>query len=230
MTQEEPKQILRRSLHDELLARLRKAIVDGDYDQGEKLSESDLCARFGVSRTPLREAVKVLAIEGLVRLTPNRGANIASITSQDIADLFPIMGALEALGGELAATRVTQEQLVAIKSAHATMMSHYKAGETDLYLKVNEEIHIAIMEAAQNAPLMIKWQNLMVRIMRVRFRAKMSATHWKKAIDDHEAMIAALETRDPVALSRILKQHVNLKADTVRQALLDAENARKPSL
>ena len=94
--------IKRQSLHDELTSRLRHLIIEGDLPPGEKLSEKDLCAQFDVSRTPLRESLKVLATEGLVQLTPNRGASVSPLTISDLEEAFPIMGALEAVSGELA--------------------------------------------------------------------------------------------------------------------------------
>ncbi|MEL7544592.1 MAG: GntR family transcriptional regulator, partial [Pseudomonadota bacterium] len=92
-------QIVRRSLHDELIERMRALITDGSLTPGEKVPEKALCAQFGVSRTPLREALKVLAHEGLVELIPNRGATVARLTVEDLDEVFPIMGALEALAG-----------------------------------------------------------------------------------------------------------------------------------
>ena len=89
---------MRRTLHHDVLERLRQMIFDGELSAGSKVRENDLCERFGVSRTPMREALKVLASEGLVHLTPNWGAVISELTLQDLEDAFPVMGALEALG------------------------------------------------------------------------------------------------------------------------------------
>jgi DNA-binding GntR family transcriptional regulator len=107
--------ILRRSLHDELATRLRDMIVNGELKPAQKIPEAELCERFGVSRTPMREALKVLAAEGLINLLPNRGAVVAKITQQEIDELFPIMGALEALAGELACARIDEPALVEIR-------------------------------------------------------------------------------------------------------------------
>ncbi len=94
--------IKRQSLHDELTERLRHLIIEGNLAPGAKLSEKDPCDTFGVSRTPLRETLKVLATEGLVELTPNRGASVARLILSDLGETFPIMGALEAVSGEIA--------------------------------------------------------------------------------------------------------------------------------
>ena len=94
--------IVRRSLHDELVERLQRLIIEGELTPGEKVPEKELCERYNVSRTPMREALKVLASEGLVTLTPNRGSSVTAVTVEDLEEVFPVMGALEALSGELA--------------------------------------------------------------------------------------------------------------------------------
>lgn len=211
--------ILRRSLHDELAERLRTAIIAGDYKPGQKLPELELCRRFGVSRTPMREAMKVLATEGLVTLTPNRGASVAQITNEELADLYPIMGALEALGGELAAQRSTELEVASIEVKHNAMMDCYRAGDRGGYLRLNEQIHIDIMHAARNQPLLTNWQSLMLRIKRSRFLTHMSPERWRESVQDHNDILDALKNRDSPRLGTILKRHVRLKADTVREMM-----------
>ncbi len=115
MTASDP--ISRASLHEELAVRLRKMIVEDELLPGTRIKEPELCERFAVSRTPLREAMKVLAPEGYVRLTPNRGATVAELTAEDLEEAFPVMGALEALAGELAARNATHAQIEAILGA-----------------------------------------------------------------------------------------------------------------
>lgn len=103
--------IERRPLHEELADQLRRLIIEGDLRPGEKISEKLLCDQFAVSRTPLREALKILMTEGLVLLTPNRGASVTELTIDDLEELFPIIGALEALSGELACQSITDEEI-----------------------------------------------------------------------------------------------------------------------
>jgi DNA-binding GntR family transcriptional regulator len=211
--------ILRRSLHDKLAEGLRDAIVAGEFRPGQKLPELDLCARFGVSRTPMREALKVLATEGLVTLTPNRGASVAAISTQELADLFPIMGALEALAGELAAERISEDELRVLQAKHMQMLEYFRRGERGPYLRINEQIHTDIVKASGNAPLLATWQGLMVRIKRVRFVAQMTPESWREAVNDHQQMIEALAVGDGARLGAILKRHVSQKEISVREAL-----------
>lgn len=211
--------IVRRSLHDEIVARVRDLITDGDLMAGDKIQEAELCVRFGVSRTPLREALKALAAEGLVVLQPNRGATVARITTADICELFPILGALEALAGELACTRITDAEITTLRRDHDRMAKHYRRGEWAGYIKLNRAIHETIFAIAGNAALTALFQQVMVRTHSARYTAKKSAARWHQAMEDHEKIIAALEKRDGKALARILAMHLAHKAEMVREAM-----------
>lgn len=211
--------ILRRSLHDEVVGLVRDLVLSGELAPGTKVPERELCQRFGVSRTPMREALKVLAAEGLLQLLPHRGAVVARITPEEIDELFPIMGALEALAGELAAPRITERELTAIRAMHDTMLAHFQRGEWLPYSKLNRLIHEAIFAAAGNGTLSALYQSLMIRIHSVRFVARKTPARWREAVDDHIAIMAALEARDGLTLARILREHLVHKAGMVREAL-----------
>ena len=215
----EQRAIVRRSLHEEIVDRLRDLIVDGSLMPGDKIHEVELCGRFGVSRTPLREALKALATEGLVTLSPNRGASVARTTIEAVYELFPIMGSLEALAGELACERIGDEALEAIRRDHERMVRHYVRGEWAAYSKVNKAIHDAIFAAAGNASLTALYQQLLIRTHSVRFVAKKSAARWEQSVEDHEKIMAALEKRDGKRLGRVLIAHLQHKAETVVEAM-----------
>ena len=211
--------IARRSLHDEIAALVRDMIVRGELEPGARVPEQQLCARFGVSRTPLREALKVLGSEGLLTLLPHRGAIVAKVTPREIEELFPIMGALEALAGELACRRATAEEIAGIRDLHARMVERFAAGDRSGYARLNEAIHEAIFAAAGNSELAHLYAQLMMRIHRVRFIARMSPARWREAVEDHEAIVEALEARDGARLAAVLRAHVEHKAATVLEAL-----------
>src|SRR3982074_2956292 len=117
--------IVRLSLHDETVARLRTMITEGDLLPGARIAERELCDRFGISRTPLREALKVLASEGLVELLPHRGARVTSLSAVELRDAFEIVATLEALAGELACRRMDDAALAQIEADHLRMAEHY---------------------------------------------------------------------------------------------------------
>ncbi len=217
--------IARRSLHDELVDLLHEMLLAGELRPGEKVNEQALCARFGVSRTPLREALKVLASGGLITLSPNRGASVVRITPEEIDELFPIMGALEGLAGELACARITDAQVAEIRRMHDAMVEHYELGESARYLKLNRAIHEAIFAAAGNAELTALYHTLMIRTHSVRFIAKKSPHRWKEAVDDHVEIMDALEKRDGPRLSALLNLHLRHKAGMVHESLMDGAEA-----
>ncbi|MDQ0348245.1 GntR family transcriptional regulator [Ancylobacter vacuolatus] len=217
--------IPRRSLHDELAAQLRDMLMRGDLKAGDKISEQALCQRFGVSRTPLREALKVLANEGLVILSPNRGASVARVSPDEVDELFPIMGAMEALAGEAACARATDADIAAVQALHDEMLVHYRASDPAAYLRLNRRIHEAFFDMAGNTALSQLYQTLMVRIHAVRFVAQKSSDRWREAVEDHEEMMAALRARDGARLGTILKLHLRHKAAMVHESLVDLARA-----
>ena len=218
--------IIRRTLHDELLERIRQMIIEGALPPGDKVPEKQLCKRFGVSRTPLREALKVLASEGLVTLTPNRGATIAGLTLDDLEQAFPVMGALEALSGELACANITDSELARIRRVHEKMVAHYEARELAPYFRTNQKIHELILAAARNRTLSSLYRSLEGRIRQARYLANMSATRWAQAVQEHERILKALEAHDGAALAQILKSHLANKFETVKEALTESYRAK----
>ncbi len=208
--------LARRSLHDEIAERLRQMILDGRLAPGAKVPERELCERFAVSRTPMREALKVLAAEGHVTLTPNRGARVSVVTLEDLDDLFPVMGALEALAGELAAQRMSDAEIAKVAKLHARLERHFETGDLAGYFKVNEAIHEAILAGARSKTLVESTRALSARVRRARYLANMTPARWTRAMEEHRALLAALEARDGDGLSAILKQHLAQKLETVR--------------
>ena len=194
-------------------------IVEGELDANTRINEKMLCERFGISRTPLREALKVLASEGLVELMPNRGATVASFTSEDLDETFPIMGALEALSGELACQLISDTEIAEIRAMHYQMILHYQKGELHEYFHINQAIHEKILAAAHNTTLANIYRGLAGRVSPARFRANMSKPRWAEAVEEHEMILKALEARDGTSLSRLLKAHIANKRETVREAL-----------
>ena len=208
------------SLHDELVERLRELIVESVFEPGARVPERQLCERFAVSRTPLREALKVLASEGLLELLPHRGARVTRLTAADLDEMFPVMGALEALAGELACAQITETELAEVRALHYQMVLHATRGELPDYFRLNQRIHEAIMAAARNPTLARLYRGLAGRVRRARYLANMSKPRWDQAVAEHEAILAALESRDGAALGEVLKAHLRNKCETVKESFL----------
>lgn len=211
--------INRPSLHEELTDRLRTMIVEGVLEAGSKVPERELCEKLGVSRTPMREALKVLAADGLLTLEPNKGARVRAITIEDLEEVFPLMGALEAVAGELACANISDAQLTELKQAHDKMLKHFDQSQLQEYFVQNQHIHEIIMQAANNPTLTVMYRSLAIRVRRARYMANMSVERWQQAVDEHGEMISALDKRDGKLLGTILKRHIENKLATVRQWL-----------
>jgi DNA-binding GntR family transcriptional regulator len=207
--------IERSSLHEEIVVRLRNLIFDGQLTPGTRINERLLCEQFGVSRTPLREAVKVLASEELVELLPNRGAVVTSLTCTGVRQLFEVMEALEALAGELACARIGDTQLAQIASIHAQMVLHYRRGELREYFACNQQIHQRIVEATANSVLVVAYRSLSGRIRRARYMANQSQERWDHAVLEHEEILRKLTARDGPALGDLLRRHLANKLEVV---------------
>lgn len=211
-------------LHEEVVSRVRDMLLDGTIRPGARIAERELCDQLRVSRTPLREALKVLAAEGLVVLLPNRGARAAKPTSRSLQDLFEVCEGLEALAGELACQRISDAELRLIGGLHTDMVRHYQAGDLTQYFRCNRLIHEAIVKAADNAVLAGLYESVAARIRSVRYLAPMPADHWVIAIKEHEGILNALERRDGQGLALILRSHLRVKRRQVEEAGL-AENS-----
>ncbi|MEM9910676.1 MAG: GntR family transcriptional regulator [Pseudomonadota bacterium] len=211
--------IRRPTLHEELVERLRNLVVEDVLKPGEKVPEKDLCESLGVSRTPLREALKVLASEGLVVLQANRGARVSEVTREEIENTFAVVAALEQLAGELACRRISAEKVVYIERRHAAMVSAFKARDRKSYFQANQDIHNALVEAAQNEILETHHRMLAARVRRVRFMVNLSDERWAQAIDEHEEMMGKLRDRDAEGLGRIMKDHMMKKLQAHINAL-----------
>jgi DNA-binding GntR family transcriptional regulator len=201
------------SLHDEILARLRNHIVEGNIADGARIPERELCEMLQISRTPLREALKVLAAEGLVELLPNRGARVRQLNERDLAELFDLMGGLEALGGRLACENITDAEITEIEQLHYEMYGFYLRQDMQGYFRLNQLIHQRIIEASRNATLLATYASFGGRIRRVRYSANFARKRdrWGEAMREHEAILDALRRRAGSELADILFAHLRNK-------------------
>ncbi|TCK29027.1 GntR family transcriptional regulator [Ancylobacter aquaticus] len=221
--------IVRHSLHESLVAPLREMILQGELRPGDKVPEEQLCERFGVSRTPIREALKVLAAEGVLQILPHRGAIVARITEEQIEELFPIMASLERLAGLLAGARASDADIARVRALHDRMMGHFENDEEADYLRHNRLIHEAFFDIAGNATLSAYYQQILTRIHACRFVVRKSRAHWEAAVNEHKAMIEALEARDAPRLADLLERHVTGTTAGIAHAFIERSQAAKRS-
>lgn len=216
------------ALHEQVAQRLRQMLVEGQIAPGAKLNERELSQELNVSRTPLREAIKMLAAEGLVELLPNRGAIAVELTEADILNTFEVMAGLEGQSGELAAQRITDAELSEIKAMHYEMLAAYTRRDLSAYYRLNAAIHRAINAAAKNPVLTDTYNQVNARLQALRFRSNQDGEKWRRAMQEHDEMVAALTAHDPAAMRAVLLAHLFNKRDVVIEQLR-AESAASPS-
>ena len=215
----------RQGLSAVVTARLRDMIVEGSLKPGTRLNERVLCEQLSISRTPLREAFKTLAVEGLIDLTPNRGAVVAQMSTAEIEQTFEVMGALEALSGEAACARATAGEIAEIRALHYEMLAAHARRDLPAYYKLNHAIHNRINQAARNPVLTETYLQINARIQSLRFRSNFNQEKWDAAVRQHSAMLDALEKRDGETLRLILQEHLRNKRDAVIATLSAAPEA-----
>lgn len=220
----------RGALHDQVTQRLRNLLVEGRIAPGAKLNERELCEALQVSRTPLREAIKHLAAEGLVDLLPNRGAVAVRLTPADVEHAFEVLASLEGLSGELAAARASDAEIAEIRALHFEMLACHARQDLSGYYRLNAQIHAALNAAARNPVLTQHYAAINARVQALRFRTNQDSAKWQRAVHEHERMVQALAARDGAALRAVLVQHLQHKRDTVLQLMASGSAYPGPDL
>ncbi|MGE0714247.1 MAG: GntR family transcriptional regulator [Alphaproteobacteria bacterium] len=188
---------------------LRRAIVAGRLAPGARIKEVELCAELGISRTPLREALRLLAAEGLVEILPNRGASVAAISAEEATHAFQVIAALEAEAAALAAERATASERLEIGQMTEALDQHRRAGRLEDYFAVNEAIHARIIRAARNPLLAELHGRVNARLRPARFQANMTEGRWRDAVAEHAALAAAIIRREPEAAAAVARRHLD---------------------
>jgi DNA-binding GntR family transcriptional regulator len=213
--------IARVTLHDEVLTRLRDMIIEGKLPPGARINEGQVGALLGVSRTPLREAIKSLASEGLVEMLPAKGAVVRRFDERAIFEILEVIKVLEQTAARLLCQRASDADIAALEATHEEMMRLYRAGDRLAYFKLNQRIHSGIALASGNAVLAQTHEQLQSRIKRIRFIGNEEPGRWAGAVAEHEEMNAALVARDAERLARILGLHLDHTLERVRHAIVD---------
>jgi DNA-binding GntR family transcriptional regulator len=210
----------RAALHARAADRLRAMIVRGDLAPGEAIGEAGLCAALGMSRTPLREALKLLAAEGLLDLRANRSARVAPLRAEETDALFEAVAGIERVAAELAARRADARALRGLRALQDRIERHHARGERADYFALNQRIHREIVAASGNGALAAAHASLLARAERARlFAISASSARWAESVDEHREILAALEARDAGRAGRALERHVLRTGEVVREAL-----------
>ena len=198
-----------RALYEEVAELLRQRIFKRELEPGSWIDELKIAEEHGISRTPLREALKVLAAEGLVTMKVRRGAYVTEVSAQDLSDVYHLLSLLESDAAGVVATRATEAQLAELRALHAELEAAAQPGlsNTDAFFAVNERFHMRLLEIANN-----RWRDQMVadlrKVMKLnRHNSLLKTGRMQESLQEHRAVMAALSARDAVATVARMREH-----------------------
>lgn len=207
-------------LRDVVFNTLRQAILRGELEPGERLMEIQLANKLGVSRTPIREAIRKLELEGLVLMIPRKGAEVAEITEKSLRDVLEVRGSLEELSVELACDRITEEQIVQLKEAAKSFEEALQSGDVTVYAEADVKFHDIIYNATDNQRLVQLLYNLREQMYRYRVEYLKRKEVHQTLLAEHKYIIECIERRDKEAAKKAISTHVENQAkkvtDTIR--------------
>lgn len=219
------KRILKTSLHDHVVDALREMIVTGELKAGDRIVENELSEILGVSRTPIREAIKTLTLDGLVESPVHRGARVKPLRPLEVKELFDVIAVIEALAAEHTAKQITDRELKKLETKHNRMKQHFDAFERDAYFQLNSEIHEAIVELSGSEVIEITHKRLMLRASRGRYLAIMDRDRWQEGMNEHDSLMDAFRSRDPSAAFNIWRLHLERTGEAVLRGLEEVNSA-----
>ncbi|WP_028306937.1 GntR family transcriptional regulator [Desulfitibacter alkalitolerans] len=196
------------SLRGMVFNRLLDDILDGTYSPGETLVESKLAEKLGVSRTPIREAIKQLELEGLVTPLPNRRVVVQGITEKDIDDIYIIRKRLEGLAARWAVVNITEEEFEELKKTLELMEFYTQRGALDQVQELDARFHSIIFQASKSKPLRFVLANFHQFLRKARGDSLMVPGRLTKALQEHRAILDAIIASDPDAAEEAMKKHV----------------------
>lgn len=214
-----------RALYVEVAEQLRQRIFRRELEPGSWIDELKIAEEFGISRTPLREALKVMAAEGFVILRPNRGAIVAPVDPEEIGPLFEFKGAVERLIGLTAAERATDEDIAGLDRIHADLKAALARDGHDDYTRLNYDFHRALAQATRNPVLIQSYEGLQQKLWRYRFIVNERHRRLEESFAEHERIIIALRARTPLDLAERLETHNRLTGLAMVEAISRAREA-----
>lgn len=217
--------LVHNSLHDEVAARLRERIFAGELAPGSFLDEVRLAQELEISRTPLREALKVLTVEGLVRHEPRRGCFVNEVTEQDLDEIFPVLALLEGRCAYEAAQNASDADIAALEDLHEKLAKYGKAKRINEYYETNFTIHEAIITLAGNRWLAMVIADLRKIVKLARLQQLHAPGRLEQSLSEHLAVFAALKARDPEGAEAAMRTHLQRQRGALR-TLARAQRSR----
>ena len=217
-------------LRDLVFNTLRQAILKGELKPGERLMEIQLAEKLGVSRTPIREAIRKLELEGLVLMIPRKGAEVAKISHKSLQDVLEVRGALEELATDLACQRITDEELESLRKAEAHFKQVVSSGGNEMQIaEADEAYHDIIYNASGNKKLVQMINNLREQMYRYRLEYIKDEAKRGTLISEHEKILEAIRLRDIIRAKALMKEHIDNQEMTVSRNLEEGEEEEEES-
>lgn len=208
-----------RPLRELVFEALREAIVNGTLAPGERLMEVQLAEELGVSRTPVREAIRRLELEGYVVMVPRKGAYVASMSAKDVADVFEIRTALEGLAAELAAERITEEELEELERKLHYVALRVEEGDLEKLVEADTEFHDLLYRASRNQRLVQIIGNLREQIQRFRAASLATPGRMQETLEEHKKIVEAVAKRNGALARRLAEEHIENAENKMLQFL-----------
>ncbi len=208
-----------RPLRELVLEAIREAIIDGTLKPRERLMEIQLAEELGVSRTPIREALRKLEMEGFIVMVPRKGAYVADLSIKDIADVFEIRSALEGLAASLAAERITDEELELMERYLVEKAEAIGANDMENLVTVDTKFHETIYQASRNERLTNIINNLREQIQRYRTTTLAYPGRMQESLDEHRAIVEALQARDTELARQLAGKHIENAENSMIESL-----------
>ncbi len=217
-----------KTLHQEVAARIREMIHSGALAMGEKIQEKSLCDTLGVSRTPVRESLRILHSEGLVDLVPHKGAFVRRPSMREIRDMFEVMAVLEGTCARLTVQKMTRADLESIRAQHEKLETHWAHRDHRAYLETNHDFHVLIQKLSGNAVLNGVINGLRQKILLYRHRQLYQPKRFRQSMEEHRALMEALERMDADEAEVLMRTHLLRQCEALMGLFPESQRPMAP--
>lgn len=207
------------TLREQIVESLRDAIIRGVLKPGERVAEPELALRFGISRTPIREAFRQLASEGYLSITPRRGAVVVALSEKDVSEFYDVKAVLEGHAAYRAATRLTEEELARLEALNARLDELAERGDIHTFFDVHNAFHDTFLKAAANEKLEQMVRSLVQQFRRYRLASLVQPGRMRTSVEHHRAIIEAFRARDPERAQALVKASAQYGGEVLRRVV-----------
>ena len=209
--------IQKKTLHEEIADNLREMIMSGELSEGDKIKENELCDLMGISKTPLREALRVLSAEGLIRLIPNRGSYVTTPTFEEIKEMFDVMSVLEGVCARTAVEKMSDRDLSKLEKLHQKLEKNFRRKDQKEYIHQNNLYHAFVQELAGNKTLNQIVNGLRQKILLYRFQSLNLPGRFEQSIQEHRDLIEAFRKKDSKKAETLMRRHLKTQCDALEK-------------